>query len=66
MKDENKQQVPKATFTTGGTIFNTVTVVGVGLISGSFALALKEKNLAKHTIGVSRTQSTAKKRWNSD
>ena len=61
MKDENKQQVPKATFKTGGTIFNTVTVVGVGLISGSFALALKEKNLAKHIIGVSRTQSTAKK-----
>ena len=41
--------------------FNTVTIVGVGLISGSFALALKEKNLAKHIIGVSRTQASAKK-----
>ncbi len=42
-------------------MFNSVTVVGVGLISGSFALALKEKNLAKHIIGVSRTQASAKK-----
>jgi prephenate dehydrogenase len=43
------------------TMFDTVTVVGVGLISGSFALALKEKNLAKHIVGVSRTQASAKK-----
>src|ERR1041385_8476688 len=42
-------------------MFNSVTVVGVGLISGSLALALKEKNLAKHIIGVSRTESSAKK-----
>lgn len=42
-------------------MFNNVTIVGVGLISGSFALALKEKNLAKHIIGVSRTQASAKK-----
>ena len=39
----------------------TVTIVGVGLISGSFALALKEKGLAKHIIGVSRTEASAKK-----
>src|SRR4051812_33574651 len=38
-----------------------VTIVGVGLISGSFALALKEKNLAKHIIGVSRTEASIKK-----
>ncbi len=40
---------------------NTVTIVGVGLISGSFALGLKEKNLAKHIIGVSKTEASAKK-----
>ena len=39
----------------------TVTIVGVGLISGSFALALKEKGIAKHIIGVSRTEASAKK-----
>lgn len=36
-------------------------VVGVGLISGSFALGLKEKGFAKHIIGVSRTEASAKK-----
>jgi prephenate dehydrogenase len=39
----------------------TVTVVGVGLISGSFALSLKEKGFAKHVIGVSRTEASQKK-----
>lgn len=39
----------------------TVTIVGVGLISGSFALALKDKGFAKHIIGVSRTEASAKK-----
>jgi len=42
-------------------MFDTVTIVGVGLISGSFALALKEKNLARHIIGVSRTEASIKK-----
>ena len=42
-------------------MFNNVTIVGVGLISGSFALLLKEKGLAKHIIGVSRTEASAKK-----
>lgn len=42
-------------------MFNNVTIVGVGLISGSLALALKEKKLAKHIIGVSRTEASAKK-----
>ena len=42
-------------------MFNNVTIVGVGLISGSFALSLKEKRLAKHIIGVSRTEASAKK-----
>lgn len=40
---------------------NTVTVVGVGLISGSFALALKENKIANHIIGVSKTKAEAKK-----
>lgn len=40
---------------------NTVTIIGVGLISGSFALGLKDKHLAKHIIGVSRTEASAKK-----
>jgi len=39
-------------------MFNNVTIVGVGLISGSFALALKEKRLAKNIIGVSRTEAS--------
>jgi prephenate dehydrogenase len=42
-------------------MFNNVTIVGVGLISGSFALILKEKGLAKHVIGVSRTEASTKK-----
>ncbi len=42
-------------------MFNTVTIVGVGLISGSFSLALKEKGLAKKVIGVSRTAASAQK-----
>jgi len=42
-------------------MFNNVTIVGVGLISGSFALAMKEKGFAKHVIGVSRTEASAKK-----
>lgn len=42
-------------------MFNNVTIVGVGLISGSFALGLKEKGMAKHIIGVSRTEASSKK-----
>ncbi len=39
-------------------MFNNITIVGVGLISGSFALALKQNGLAKNIIGVSRTQAS--------
>ncbi|MDB5223097.1 MAG: prephenate dehydrogenase [Chitinophagaceae bacterium] len=39
----------------------TITVVGVGLISGSFALAMKEKGFAKKVIGVSRTEASLQK-----
>ena len=42
-------------------MFNNVTIVGVGLISGSLALGLKEKGLARHIIGVSRTAASAQK-----
>ncbi|MGN6247691.1 MAG: prephenate dehydrogenase/arogenate dehydrogenase family protein, partial [Ginsengibacter sp.] len=42
-------------------MFENVTIVGVGLISGSFALALKDKGLAKNIIGVSRTQQSIDK-----
>jgi prephenate dehydrogenase len=42
-------------------MFNTVTIVGVGLIGGSFSLALKDHHLVKKVIGVSRSGATAKK-----
>jgi prephenate dehydrogenase len=42
-------------------MFDTITIVGVGLISGSFALALKDKKLVKKVIGVSRTQASIDK-----
>jgi len=42
-------------------MFNTVTLVGVGLIGGSLSLALKDQKLVKKVIGVSRTGATAKK-----
>lgn len=42
-------------------MFNTVTIVGVGLIGGSFSLALKDHNLVKKVIGVSRSGATAQK-----
>lgn len=42
-------------------MFNNVTIIGVGLISGSFAIALKDKGFAKHIIGVSRTRASEQK-----
>ena len=42
-------------------MFEKVTIVGLGLISGSFALALKDKGFAKKIIGVSRTEASAQK-----
>lgn len=42
-------------------MFNNITIVGVGLISGSFALAMKEKGFAKKVIGVSRTEASLQK-----
>jgi prephenate dehydrogenase len=59
MKNENSPEALGAP--SKNEAFNTVTVVGVGLISGSFALALREKNLARHIIGVSKTDGTSQK-----
>jgi prephenate dehydrogenase len=42
-------------------MFDSVTVVGVGLISGSFSLALKENGMVKNVIGVSRTKASIEK-----
>jgi prephenate dehydrogenase len=42
-------------------MFDSITVVGVGLISGSFSLALKEKGLVRNVIGVSRTAASIEK-----
>jgi len=42
-------------------MFENVTIIGVGLIGGSFALALKDKGIAKNIIGVTRLESSAKK-----
>lgn len=42
-------------------MFDTITIVGVGLISGSFSMILKEKKLVKHVIGVSRTAQSINK-----
>ena len=38
-----------------------ICIVGVGLISGSFALAMKQHGFAKHVIGVSRTKASEQK-----
>jgi prephenate dehydrogenase len=42
-------------------MFNSITIVGVGLISGSFSLALKDRGWVKNVIGVSRTEASLKK-----
>ena len=38
--------------------FNTVTLIGVGLLGGSLGLALKKRGLAKTVRGVGRRQSS--------
>ena len=42
-------------------MFDKVTIVGVGLIGGSLALAMKEKGFAKKVIGVGRPQGSIEK-----
>mgnify|MGYP003337160066 CR=1 FL=1 len=43
------------------TVWETVTIVGVGLLGGSIGLALHSRKLAKQVIGVGRHQSSLKK-----
>jgi prephenate dehydrogenase len=40
--------------------FERVAVIGVGLIGGSFALALREKELCGHVVGVGRSAANMK------
>ena len=42
-------------------MFDSLTIVGVGLISGSFSLGLKDRGLVKRVIGVSRTPASLEK-----
>jgi prephenate dehydrogenase len=42
-------------------MFDTVTIVGVGLIGGSWSLALKDRGLVRHVIGVTRTDGSGQK-----
>ena len=42
-------------------MFKRITIIGLGLIGGSLALAIKEKGMAKEIIGVSRRKSTIRK-----
>ncbi len=41
--------------------FDHITIIGVGLIGGSLGLALKERGLAKKTVGVGYRDSTLKR-----
>src|ERR1700742_1582721 len=42
-------------------MFDSITIVGVGLISGSWSLALKDRGLVRNVIGVSRTPASLEK-----
>jgi prephenate dehydrogenase len=59
MENKNNNSLPSQfqPFKEGGVL----AVIGVGLISGSFALMLKEKGIVKKVIGVSRTKASAEK-----
>ncbi|HEY8687933.1 MAG TPA: prephenate dehydrogenase [Chitinophagaceae bacterium] len=62
MKEHQNIESSKTSSTGGGLEgAGILTIVGVGLISGSFALAMKEKGFAKKVIGVSRTQASLDK-----
>lgn len=39
-------------------LFNSIAIIGVGLIGGSLGLAIKKKKLAKFVIGVTRRKET--------
>ncbi|MDB5198237.1 MAG: prephenate dehydrogenase [Chitinophagaceae bacterium] len=61
MKEHQNIQSSKVSPFGGDLEGAVITVVGVGLISGSFALAMKEKGFAKKVIGVSRTEASLQK-----
>jgi prephenate dehydrogenase len=42
-------------------LFDTVTIVGMGLIGGSLGMALREKQVAGRVVGVARRQEAAEK-----
>ncbi len=42
-------------------MWKTVSIVGVGLIGGSIGLALRERKLAEHVVGIGRRTSTLRK-----
>ena len=60
-KDNKELESSKVSPFGGGLVGATITIIGVGLISGSFALAMKEKGFAKKVIGVSRTEASLQK-----
>ena len=37
------------------------TVIGLGLIGGSFALSLKDKGLSDHIMGIERSEASARR-----
>ena len=58
---ENTAKNGGETANSPATILPTLAIIGVGLISGSLALSLKEKGLVIKVIGVSRTEKSAKR-----
>ncbi len=42
-------------------MYKKITIIGVGLLGGSFALAMRKHGLAENIVGVSRRLSSAKK-----
>ena len=44
--------------TAGVAVLDTVAIVGVGLIGGSFAAALRARGLAKRIVGAGRSRAT--------
>lgn len=62
MMNSHQNIEPAKVSPTGGDLEGAVvTIVGVGLISGSFAFAMKEKGFTKKVIGVSRTEASLQK-----
>ena len=41
--------------------WDTVAIVGVGLLGGSIGLALQQRELARHVVGIGRRKSSLRK-----